>query len=214
MQHPNVFTIPPGAPFLDTLVGALLDGKLIEGFRVDDPFALADVTLYLPTRRAARAIRERFLARLGRPLLLPKIRTLGDIDEDESATLDLDAPELPAAASTMERKLVLAHLVMSWSGALVRAAAGFPDEELVVPSSPADAARLAHRLGVLMDQVGANREAWSGLFSDQPADLARYWDITLEFLKIATEFWPAHLAERGLIDPGARRDLATARPRR
>src|SRR5687767_176523 len=106
MQHPNVFTIPPGAPFLDTLVGALLDGKLIEGFRVDDPFALADVTLYLPTRRAARAIRERFLAHLGRPLLLPKIRTLGDIDEDESATLDLDTPELPAAASAMERKLV------------------------------------------------------------------------------------------------------------
>ena len=40
-----------------------------------------------------------------------------------------------------------------------------------------------------------------------PADLARYWEITLEFLKIATEAWPAHLAEKGLIDPGARRDL-------
>ena len=208
MRHPHVYTIPPGAPFLDTLVGAVLDGRLIEGFRADEPFALADLTIYLPTRRAARAIRERFLARLGRPLLLPRIHTLGDIDEDEGAALDLDAPELPAAASAMERKLVLAQLVLSWSGALVRAAAGFPDEELVVPSSPADAARLATRLGVLMDQVGAGREAWDGLFAAQPADLARYWDITLEFLKIATEFWPAHLAERGLIDPGTRRDLA------
>ena len=51
-----------------------------------DPFALADVTLYLPTRRAARAIRESFLDQLGRPLLLPRIRTLGDIDEDDLAS--------------------------------------------------------------------------------------------------------------------------------
>ena len=58
MEHPNVFTIPPGAPFLDTLVAALLGGRLIEGFDASAPFALADVTLYLPTRRAARAIRD------------------------------------------------------------------------------------------------------------------------------------------------------------
>ena len=40
-----------------------------------------------------------------------------------------------------------------------------------------------------------------------PADLARYWEITLEFLKIATSAWPDYLAEKGLLDPGARRDL-------
>ena len=153
---PNVFTIPPGAPFLDTLVAALLDGRLIAGFRADDPFALADVTLYLPTRRAARAIRERFLARLGRPLLLPQIRTLGDIDEDEAELLDLDAAELPPAVPAMERQLVLTRLVLAWSGALARAAAELPDEELVVPASPADAARLAASLGSLMDQVGTD----------------------------------------------------------
>jgi ATP-dependent helicase/nuclease subunit B len=44
-----------------------------------------------------------------------------------------------------------------------------------------------------------------------PADLARFWEITLEFLKIATAFWPAHLAERGLMDPGARRDALIRR---
>ena len=27
----------------------------------------------------------------------------------------------------------------------------------------------------------------------RPPELARYWEITLEFLKIATEFWPKHL---------------------
>ncbi len=205
MDSPNVFTIPPGAPFLDTLVGALLDGRLIEGFDAGAPFALADVTLYLPTRRAARAIREEFLKTLGRPLLLPRIRTLGDIDEDE-ASLDLEAAEIPPAVPAMERQLVLTQLVLAWSGALVRGAAGFPEEELIVPASPADAARLAASLGALIEQVGTEAEAWQGLLGVAPADLARYWQITIEFLRIVTEHWPRHLSERGLIDPGVRRD--------
>jgi ATP-dependent helicase/nuclease subunit B len=206
MKHANVFTIPPGATFLDTLVAALFNGRLIDGFDASAPFALADVTLYLPTRRSARAIRESFLSKLGRPLLLPRIRTLGDIDEDE-AGLDIEAAEIPRAVPAMERQLVLTKLVLAWSGAIARSVAGFPDEELIVPASPADAARLAGSLAALIDQVGVEPEAWRGLFSGTPEDLARYWAITLEFLKIATEFWPAHLSECGLIDPGQRRDL-------
>ncbi len=206
LRHPNVFSNHPGAPFLDTLVKALLDGRLVGRLDPADPFALADLTLYLPTRRAARAIRERFLVRLGRPVLLPRIRTLGDIDEDEIGPEDFDRPELPAAISATERQLVLTKLVLQWSGALVRAAADFPDEEPLIPASPADAAQLAAALGRLIDQVGSDPAAWTGLFSGIDADLARYWEITLEFLKIATARWPEHLAERGLLDPGARRD--------
>jgi ATP-dependent helicase/nuclease subunit B len=207
MASPNVFTIPPGVPYLDALVGALLDGRLIEGFSPADPFALSDVTIYLPTRRSARAIRERFLAHFRRPILLPRIRTLGDIDEDEADLLDPAAANVPAAVASMERQLVLTELVLGWSGAMVRAAAEFADEELVVPASPADAARLAASLARLIDQVGTSRDAWRGLFGEEESDLARFWQITLEFLRIATEFWPAQLAERGLIDPGARRDM-------
>lgn len=212
MDRPkNVFTIPPGAPFLDTLVGALLDGRLIEGFSPRDPFALADLTLYLPTRRAARAIRETFLQKLGLPLLLPKIKTLGDIDEDEASVSDLDGPEVPAAVSAMERQLALTRLVLGWSGAYARQIADLPDEEMIVPASPADAARLAASLANLMNQVGGNPDGWAGLFKGIPADLARYWDITLEFLQIATEAWPEHLAGRNLLDAGVRRDMLIRR---
>ena len=90
---------------------------------------------------------------------------------------------------------MLTRLVLAWSGALVRSLAELPDEELVVPASPADAARLAGALASLIDQVGVRpgvpgRDSSAGM----PADLARYWEITLEFLKIATEFWPQHLS--------------------
>ena len=57
---------------------------------------------------------------------------------------------------------MLTRLVLGWSGALVRAAAELPDEELVVPASPADAARLAATLARLIDQVGVDARGMGG----------------------------------------------------
>ena len=54
----HVFTIPPSVPFLRTLVTALVDGRLVEGFSArDNPERLAGATLYLPTQRAVREVR-------------------------------------------------------------------------------------------------------------------------------------------------------------
>jgi len=207
----SVFSIPPGLPFLDTLVAALLDGRL--GFDVDlagDPFALADITLYLPTRRSVRAVRASFLNALGKPVLLPKIRALGDVDEDglalDQAFAGSSPPDLPPAVAAAHRQLALTKLVLPWSAAIARAAAGLPDEPLLVPASPADAARLADRLGRLIDEVHTAGISWDALADLVDKDLAKYWQITREFLEIATSAWPAHLAEHGLIDPAARRD--------
>jgi ATP-dependent helicase/nuclease subunit B len=44
-----------------------------------------------------------------------------------------------------------------------------------------------------------------------PDDHARYWQITLDFLKIVQEAWPAHLAEQGKMDPKARRSALIRR---
>ena len=79
--EPRVFTIPPGAPFLPTLAAALSEGRILDGFG-RDPATLAEATIYLPTRRAARA----FAALLaghgdGRAQLLPRIVPLGEADE-------------------------------------------------------------------------------------------------------------------------------------
>ena len=62
-HRPHLFTIPPGAPFLATLVEMLCSGKLVPGYRYDptDPLSLADVTIFVPTRRAARVLRSEFV---------------------------------------------------------------------------------------------------------------------------------------------------------
>src|SRR5690606_10553751 len=109
---PRVFSIAPGVPFLETLADALLQGRLVPGAPDPaDPLALADTTIYLPTRRAARSFRSVLAEKLGGAAILPVVRPLGEFDEeadlfDASAdTLDL-APPLGG----MERLLLLAPL--------------------------------------------------------------------------------------------------------
>src|SRR6516165_7829673 len=84
----NIYTISPDRPFLATLAEGLL---AITG---RDPLALPRVTVLLPTRRAVRSLREAFLRVLpdgrdpGTPLLLPRMRPIGDLDSDELSLVD------------------------------------------------------------------------------------------------------------------------------
>ena len=72
----RVFTVPASVPFLRTLVAALVDGRLVDGFEAHKhPERMAQATLYLPTRRAGRLVREIFLDELKtEALLLPRIQ--------------------------------------------------------------------------------------------------------------------------------------------
>ncbi|MDA8870394.1 hypothetical protein N9H93_03310, partial [Rhizobiaceae bacterium] len=64
MSDPRVLSIPPGAPFIPTLVGNLLAGQIIPGFAPrDDPLALSRLTIWVPTRRAVRSMTATFLDR-------------------------------------------------------------------------------------------------------------------------------------------------------
>ena len=214
MANPRVFTIPASTPFILTLVRALLDGRLVPGFpAARDPLALAGATLYLPTRRACRLARDRFLDVTGESAaILPRIVAIGDIDEDEIAFAQAAMPEasvldLPPAIDGLERRLLLAELVTRWSQS--PAMRGDGHAPLVV-TGPAAALTLADDLARLMDDMTTRQVAWERLDDLVPDRFDQYWQLTLQFLKIAREAWPAILAERGAIEPAARRDLLIA----
>ncbi|CAA7613170.1 Inactivated superfamily I helicase [Candidatus Terasakiella magnetica] len=176
-----LFTIPPGLPFVDTLAAFLLDKA------GGNPLALAEMEVLLPTRRACRALSEAFL-RLsdGRPLLLPRLKPLGDMDEEELELAAADPLDLPPAIAPLERRLILARLI------LARPTGPRP--------SPDQAARLAEELGKLLDAVQSERLNFAGLARLVPEDYADHWQLTLDFLRILTEAWPAILADRGALD--------------
>ncbi|CAM5516518.1 Inactivated superfamily I helicase OS=Afipia felis OX=1035 GN=NCTC12722_00055 PE=4 SV=1 [Afipia felis] len=207
----RVFDIPSSAPFLRTLLSALADGRLIEGFDPhENPELLAQATLYLPTQRACRMAREMFLDVMGQDaVLLPRIVALGHADEDELDFAQTDAAEFPSltipdALDGLPRRLVLMRLVDAWARRLgSRDLASAP----LVAGGPASTLALADDLTRLIDDMTTRGVAWDALDKLVPDDLDHYWKITLDFLRIAKDAWPAHLREAGLIEPAQRRDL-------
>jgi ATP-dependent helicase/nuclease subunit B len=211
----HVFTIPASAPFLRTLVDALLDGRLVEGYAPRHaPELLADATLYLATRRAVRSVREIFLEALGTDaVILPRIVALGDTDEEELSFAQAALPEgfpdldIPPALDGLTRRLQLSVLIAAWARQIR------PADRLQSPlvvAGPASALALADDLARLMDDMATRGVDYRALDKLVPDGFDRYWQLTLDFLKIAAEAWPQRLAELGCIEPAQRRDLMIA----
>ncbi|MDJ0513978.1 MAG: double-strand break repair protein AddB [Methyloceanibacter sp.] len=214
--QPRLYTVPPSAPFLTTLARAILAGDLpAPGGAKPDPLELPLTTIYLPTRRAARTLREAFLMEsCGEAMLLPRILALGHADEDEA--LILDAPQLAEVDSRLgtpaieptARLIALMRMILAWShGAGNAGPAGL---EAPLPMTPAQAARLATDLAALMDSAQSEEIDLGALQKLVPEDLAAHWAETVAFLSIVTEEWPAYLKKIGLVSPVERRNLLMA----
>ena len=207
--RPRLHSIPPGANFLETLARAVLDGRLVPGDPPSgDPLALASTTIYVPTRRAARALREAFVELPRVPAaILPTIRPLGEFDEDAAAfePLGPSLPELAPPVAPLDRLLLLAPLIQRWKQRLPAHIRSRFDEDVVVPASAADAVWLARDLAALIDEMETEGADWSRLAGLVDAELAGWWQVTLDFLAIVTEHFPAALAAIGRSSPGAHR---------
>lgn len=199
LEYQKAYSIPAQHSFVDTLAATMMQqfGQ--------DPLSLSSILVLLPTRRAARSLREAFL-RLnnGSPLLLPEMRPIGDVDEDELflAGPSEDAPligalDVPPAASEFQRKAELAALI---------AAAGKAPGAAFIDPSPEQCLRLAAELIHLIDQVHTEGLAFDDLDRLAPDLYAENWRQTLIFLEIIRQHWPAILQEHGVIDAGDRRN--------
>ena len=218
----HIFTIAPGSPFLATFVEAFLAGKIIPGaFAGDDPAQLAAATIFVPTRRSAAALAQEFARALDQSVvLLPRIVPLGRLEDIETslafAQTDFTnglGDDFTDAVSDIERRVVLAKLILQWAQHLRYAiismdAGGRPkllsDEPLLVATSPAQAWQLSSDLASLIDDMIIEGVAWDALEQIVPDAYDQYWRITLDFLQIAMASWPAHLAERKLTDKAER----------
>ncbi|MFG1391822.1 double-strand break repair protein AddB [Xanthobacter agilis] len=214
-----MLTIPPTAPFLATLARALLDGRLIAGYAprpeprsappsadhssADLSLALADATVFLPTRRACRLFGEALLAEAGTPaLLLPRIVPLGDVDEDALAFSE-DAPLLaaPHAIAPVHRRLVLASLVARWRQTLKEG-----EGRAAVAAGPAATLALADELARLFDDLSTAGVPLSRFDGLTPRELDPYFEISLDFVRIARAGFDAYLAASERVEPAVRRD--------
>jgi ATP-dependent helicase/nuclease subunit B len=211
---PRVFTIPPGLPFLPTLADALTSGRILDGFR-HDRAALAEATVYLPTRRAARAFAA-LLAGNGeeRAQLLPRIVPLGEVDDAEfelagGADAAFEGPQtLAPPIAPLERRLILTGLIQVWAETVDRALLKLDEgAPLLVPATPADAVGFAADLERLMDGLSSEDIPWDQIAEGVETEYSQYFGLTLDFVRIAAENWPKILADRQASDPALRRSM-------
>ncbi|MGC6517819.1 MAG: double-strand break repair protein AddB [Candidatus Puniceispirillaceae bacterium] len=188
MQTSAYFTIPPGCAFASDLAKGILDSAT-------SPQELSKTEIYVPTRRAVRALSSAFLQQSkGQALLLPKIFAIGDIDDDETNGLfaQSDEADLPPAVPQMRRLCLIARQVQS-----------FP----ISGQRPTDALAfaLARALLSLFDQIQNAEFEIEEMQALWPQELASHWQDIANFLSILWRFWPHILAEEGAMDPVARR---------
>jgi len=192
----NVFTIPAGTAFADLLARGVIE----QAGTGRNPFALADMTILVPTRRAVRTLQDSFARVLGGAALLPQIRPLGDVDEDEllfeSESEDLS---LPPAIEPVRRRLLLAALVERWDRVAHggKSTFGF-----------AQSASLARGLAQFIDEADTQNADLSKLEALAENPLAEHWQHVKDFLALVREQWPNIMASEGAVNPAERRNLA------
>jgi ATP-dependent helicase/nuclease subunit B len=197
---PRLYTMPPGVDFLTKLA----EGLITALDPASNPQRLADILIYVPNARSARGLAAALLKASGLPaLMMPDIRALGNLEQDEPpASAEAALADLPPAISSAHRIGELTKLVIQY----------FKAHELDQPATSALAA--ARELARLLDQAALSSTNESGvdwaaletLVTDH--ELSRHWEHSLEFLKIITQQWPARLENAKAMDPYARRYAA------
>jgi ATP-dependent helicase/nuclease subunit B len=189
---PRWLNIPAHRPFLEDLAAGVLDW-----LGDAPPETLSDAVILLPNRRAARAFGAA-LSRLSgdKPILLPQVRPLGDLEEDEPpfapGEIGLD---LPPAIAPLTRRFEMARMI-------AEDLKGEFEDSL----SPLRALELADAFGGFLDSCQI--EEISDLSKVETlvhADLAEHWQTSAKFLGLAIKAWPDRLATMGLMDPAERR---------
>ncbi|MFK7839997.1 MAG: double-strand break repair protein AddB, partial [Bdellovibrionales bacterium] len=188
----NIFTIPAGIPFSKALAAQLLKENQ------ETPEELADILILLPTRRACRTLRDAFLQENeGKPIILPTLQAIGDIDEEElslsimATNTQDDFLNLPPTLPTIQRRVMLARAIIKHKD---------------FPYGFDQALNLAKALGQLLDQIYTENLDIKNLADLVPEDFANHWQVTLDFLKILSDVWPDILNDLSVIDAANRRN--------
>ncbi len=182
MVSSRLINIPASQPFLPALV---------EGLSAEYGDALPRALILLPTRRSVAALRDAFLAKApdaNTAILIPRIQTLGDIDEEELSlsgdpALSAEIAALPRAISPMRRRFLLMQLILK-----------------LYPMRKAEAFQLADDLGGLIDQSIIEGCDLKSLEAVVPENYAAHWQHIRAFLSIVHENWPQILKENNAID--------------
>ncbi len=192
MSKLPVYNMPSGAPFLRSLAAGLVE-------RLGDDLSRALV--FLPTRRAVRALGDAFVEHAieggNGVALLPRMRPLADIDPEEppfepGELVGIVAPAMPAA----KRRFDMARIVSHYHGRVSE-----------LPLTPAGALGLADQLLSVMDDAAMDEVSLpdEDALKSMQARAAAHYQNAAKLFEIVQTHWPQYLSEQNMMEPMARR---------
>lgn len=195
----RLYNIPVSCSFVDTLA---------QKFGTDYancPEELSEVVFLVPNRRTAVSLKDAFIRfNGGKPVVLPRILPIGDINEEDVFLFDADKKDLisrvPSAIDPYERLFLFSKLICSR-----------PREYGLAPMTWGQAFSLAGDLAKMLDTVYNEELNLSDLRKLVPEQYAAHWQETLKFLEIITAYWPQILSERGVTDACLRKNILIGR---
>ena len=184
----KIYNIPLSCSFWDCLAKIYL--KKCQ----EDHIELASVLFMVPNRRSCQALISAFIRQQGgKPVILPQIIPIAEIDNDELffhnfAQLESITKE-NQAISVEDRLFLFAKLIMSK-----------PSDFGLKQISLSQAITLAYELANLLDTAYNMELSFDKLYELVPDKYAIHWQETLKLLQIITKFWPQILKEKNSID--------------
>ena len=190
MLKQNIYNVSFARCFLDALAS-----KILEDIK-DDYLALCDITIFLPNRRAIKSLTETFLRMAnGKVMLLPKMLSLGDINEDDLVLLSAKEINLEPLIDDIERQLLLSLLVRK------------KFEQQGKNISYESALSLASELISLIDETIIYDADLSKVKQIVADEFAKHWQETIAFLSIITDNWDLILNERNQTQKASRQKI-------
>jgi ATP-dependent helicase/nuclease subunit B len=194
MKKDNIYTIAANQSFFDVLVSGL-----VKRF-TDSEVGFADIIILVPSRRSIKDLRSAFLKFFsGKPILLPSIIAIGDINEEEITLISLlNQPldqliKLPAPINKQEQIIYLSKLIYKY-----HQKKGLSIEQSV---------DLARELSAFLAELQRENIDLSKLEKLVDHEVAIHWQQIMEFLLIITDYWPKILASKNMEDPVSYRNL-------
>ncbi|MFO1243064.1 MAG: double-strand break repair protein AddB [Rickettsiales bacterium] len=167
-------------------------------FLLESKDVLTKTCVFLPSRRAKRAMKEALLkANEGKPLLLPRLYALGDADLEIliPETFYSEETTLPPVISETARLLRLARLIEEKA------------QKEKGDITAEKALHLAKSFAALSDDFTREQISLAALEKLVPDDVAEHWQKSLAVLATIVSTWPKILAEERRVDTWTRRNM-------
>ena len=162
----NIYTIPAYSSFADSFANWVLENY------GDEPLELSRVLILLPNRRSCVSLRDAFLrATGGKPMLLPRMQPIADVDD--ASLFTENAISQPSEAFEYKRLFLLSKLIQKYNNSRI-------DHAIM----------LAQELADLFDEIEREQASLKGLANIVPEEFAKHWQLTVEFLKVLEKFNP------------------------